>query len=301
MADLFRRQWSIQVGTVRVEGIGAGPGGARTGLDCSFEIERSTRREPNKASVRIWNLAPEHRAALERTRALPVTVAAGYAGAVSTLFDGDVRVAESRRRQAAHRSAVSAHGRLAGTTDDVDYMTEIEAEDGGTAWRTATVSRSFGPGTPVSAVLAAAVDAMRIGRGNLGEIGTLALGDGDLGAYSEGTTLSGQAHRELDRVVRSCGLTWSVQSGALQLRRAGRALATTATMLSSSTGLVGSPSVDADGYVEAVSLLNGALYPGRPVVLSSRHLEGSFQVRRVRHVGDTTGSEWYSEVTLEER
>jgi hypothetical protein len=143
---------------------------------------------------------------------------------------------------------------------------------------------------------------MGIGEGNLGELGTDAtLADGDLSSYELGTVLSGVAHRELDRIVRSCGLTWSVQSGVLQLRRAGRALNTTAIRLSPQTGLIGSPSIDADGYVECTSLLNGATYPGRPVVLESRAINGGFQVRRVRHVGDTAGNDWYNELTLEER
>ena len=119
--------------------------------------------------------------------------------------------------------------------------------------------------------------------------------------YSEGTVLSGQAHHEVDRIVRGLGLTWSVQSGGLQLKRAGQPMATMAVVLSPSTGLVSSPSIDADGYVTAVSLLNPSLYPGRPVDLRSESVSGSYQVRRQTDTGDTAGDDWYSEVTLEER
>ena len=300
MPDLFHRVWDLQVGTIRIAGEGAGEGGERASLDCAFEVQRSVAREPNTASVKIWNLSPSHRRALDSSASLALRVSAGYRDAIGSLFDGDVRVAESHRRRRLHRSAVSAHGALRGTRDIVDVITEIEAEDGGTAWRTATVQRSFVAGTPVTTVLAAAVDAMGIGRGNLAELSADATLRG-IDAYSEGTVLSGQAHHEVDRIVRGLGLTWSVQSGGLQLKRAGQPMATMAVVLSPSTGLVSSPSIDADGYVTAVSLLNPSLYPGRPVDLRSESVSGSYQVRRQTDTGDTAGDDWYSEVTLEER
>jgi hypothetical protein len=288
----------LTVGTVGISGEGAGGGLERASLDCSFEVEKSTAREPNTASVKIWNLSQDHRRAIERTAQLALTIEAGYAGATTVIFSGDVRVAQSapgvERRRAADKTKVR------GARDDVDIITEIEAEDGGTAYRTATVQQSFGRGTPVADVLRAAARAMGVGEGNVSSFASDAT-LGDVRVYTDGTVLSGLAHREMDRIVRGCGLTWSIQSGALQLQRAGQALATRAVRLAPSTGLVGSPSMDADGYVEAVSLLNGALYPGRPVVLESRDIEGSFAVRRVRHAGETAGTEWYSHCILEAR
>ena len=288
----------MSVGPVRISGEGAGGGVERASLDCSFEVTKSTKREPNTATCKIWNLSPEHRRQLDRTSRLALTIEAGYVDSTSLLFSGDVRVAQSgpgvERRRKADKT------KMRGVRDSVDIVTEIEAEDGGNSYRTATVQRSFARGTPVTAVLRAAVEAMGIGEGNLYELG-LDASLGDVGMYENGTVLAGQAHREVDRIVRSCGLTWSVQNGALQLKRGRNALATSAVRLSPSTGLVGSPSMDADGFVEAVSLLNGSLYPGRPVVLASRDIEGSFQVKRVRHAGETTGQEWYSHTVLKAR
>ena len=298
----FRRAWAVTVGGLRIEGVGAGGGAEQAGLDCSFEVAKSTRREPNTLTLKIWNLAPQQRRQIESGSTLGVRVEAGYVGDVSTLFDGDVRVAQSRARRVAHRSVSSRLGTVGQTREDVDIITEIEAEDGGTAWRTATVQRAYPPRTPVATVLRDAVRAMGIGAGNLDDLGrTVGLAGGDVRTYAEGTALSGLAHREVDRIVRSCGLSWSVQSGVLQLRRGREALATTAVVLSPTTGLAGSPAPDAEGYVNALSLMNGGLYPGRPVVLRSREVEGSYQVRRVEHTGDTAGGDWYSAVTLEAR
>ena len=88
MSELFRRYWDIRVGTVRVSGEGAGGGSERATLDCAFEVEKSTAREPNTASVKIWNLSPSHRRALEQTSTLALRIDAGYVGnhGVSTFF-----------------------------------------------------------------------------------------------------------------------------------------------------------------------------------------------------------------------
>ena len=300
MAELARRYWAITVGSVRVSGMGALGGAASESLDVAFEVTKSIQREPNTASVKIWNLSPSHRRALEAADTLALRVEAGYVGRSGILFDGDVRVAASRRRAAEHRQRQSRLGSLAVTGDVVDVITEIEAEDGGNSWRDARVNRSFGPGTPVSSVLAAAVDAMGIGRGNLAELGADPTLSG-VGTYTEGTVLSGQAHREVDRIVRGIGLRWSIQNGNLQLQRGRAPLAVEAVRLSPETGLIGSPAPDADGYVEAVSLLNSGLYPGRPVVLESRDISGSYSVRRVTYQGDTAGPDWYAETVLQER
>ena len=300
MSELFRRAWDIRVGTVQIAGEGAGEGAERATLDCAFEVELSTAREPNTAAVKIWNLSPSHRQALERTETLALRIAAGYVDSISILFDGDVRVAQSRRRVEAHRSAQSRLGRLVTLADVVDVITEIEAEDGGRAYRDARVQQSFAAGTPVVSVLRAAVEALGIGEGNLAEIAADPTMSG-VGTYSEGTVLSGQAYREVDRIVRSIGLTWSIQAGVLQLRSGREPLQVTAVRLTPSTGLIGSPAADADGYITALSLLHPGLYPGRPVVLESREISGSFAVRRVRYVGDTAGADWQAELTLEAR
>jgi len=290
LPEQFKRRWEIRVGTTRISGQSAGDGEAQQSLDCSFEIEKSTEREPNSCSLTIINLSPSNRSALDDAATFPVRVSAGYPDMVSMLFDGDVRTASSRRRPRG----------VTNRAENVDVLTEIEAEDGGQRWRNATVQRSYAPGVPVATVLRDTITALGIGEGNLNDVGTVGL-NGEVATFTQGTTLSGQAHREVDRIVRSLGLRWSIQNGALQLRGGTTPITTTAIRLSPTTGLIGSPAPDADGTVTAVALLNGGLYPGRPVVLESRETSGSYAVKRVRHVGDTAAQDWQSELTLEAR
>jgi hypothetical protein len=300
VSKLFRRFWDLRIGGLSIAGEGAGGGAEIASLDLSFETTKSTKPEPNTCGIKIWNLAPEHRRQLEGAQNLALTVDAGYVDLHEIIFSGDVRVASSRRSTSASRRPRKQDGSLAHRAEGVDVVTEIEAEDGGRAWRTATVSWSFARATTVEAVLREALRAMDLGEGNLREIGTIGLAEEVL-TYASGTVLSGPAHREVDRIVRSCGLTWSIQNGALQLRRGGAALATTAVRLTPATGLLGSPAPDAENRIECVALLVPGLYPGRPVVLESREVSGSYQVARVRYVGDTAGAEWQSQLVLEPR
>jgi hypothetical protein len=141
---------------------------------------------------------------------------------------------------------------------------------------------------------------MGVGGGNLRQLGSgieLVAGGG---TYPEGTVLSGQAHRELDRVVRSVGLTWSIQDGNLMLKQSGQPLETTAYLLSTSSGLLETPSKDSDGLISAKALLIPDLYPGRKVVVESRDLDAQTFVKKVRYAGNTFSNEWYAELELEE-
>lgn len=284
MPELYRRAWALEVGSLRIDG--RRPDQLRP-LDVSFEVEKSTKREPNTFSASIRNLAPEHRAELEGASSIRVSLEAGYEDLISTIFEGDLR--DGRSKKAAKRRV-----------DNVDVITELEGEDGGSSYRTATVQRSFAAGTSVSTVLEAAVDALGVGPGNLRELGAAVELEAGGGTYPEGTVLSGQAHREVDRIVRSVGLTWSVQNGNLILRRRNQPVEATAYHLTPRSGLIGSPSKDNEGLISAVALLIPELYPGRRVVLDSQELDAQTYVDRVKYVGDTAGNDWYAELELKE-
>jgi len=281
--ELWKRQWDIQIGTLRVRG-----DWARDSLDASFEISKDITRTPNKATVRVFNLSSDHRRSFEEGSDIRVIVRAGYEDDLATLFNGTAYVAESRRRRRRRRA-----GRVFTAADSVDIVTTVEAQDGGNAFSDAQIQRSFGAGTSLIDVMRYVIDAMQIGEGNLTAIG--------IGSqiYTEGTVVSGRAWRELDRLVRSAGLTWSVQDGVLQLLRGSTPLRQTAVRLSPETGLVGSPAVDIDDTVAATALLIPGLTPGRQVVLQSAVVDGSFRIKRVTYRGATSGQDWYGHLTLE--
>ena len=252
-----------------------------------FEVNKSTGREPNTASVSICNLSKSRRDQLAVESSPQLELAAGYKDLEDTIFVGDARDIWSER-------------------DGADVWTTIEAEDGGRSYRTATIEQSFAPNTPVITVLRACADAMGVGIGNADSMAASARLDNAGSQFAGGTVLSGQAWRQLDRICRSCSLRWSVQSGVLQLRQAGQPAETRALRIAPSTGMLGSPKRgtkdERSGKVahSVRTVLIPDIYPGRVVSIESSELEGAFMVTSVSFVGESTGPDWYAELEIQE-
>jgi hypothetical protein len=282
MSKLFGRTWRVTVGTLRVD----------VPMRVAFEVERSVRSTPNKATVQIWNLTRDHQAQIEQAADAQVIVEAGYVSdrGLETIFSGELWRARG--------SSSGPTGIRTERSGAVDAITHVEARDAGVAYQQARVERSFAAGVSVATVLRACADALGVGSGNLGDVADLAQLDAGGTTYPEGTVLSGQAARELTRILDPLGLRWSVQSGALQVLRRGQSLRSQAVRLTPETGLVGVPEVGTRGAVKAVSLLTPDLCPGRPVLLESARVSGRYLVRSVTYRGDSHGQDWYAECDL---
>lgn len=99
-------------------------------------------------------------------------------------------------------------------------------------------------------------------------------------------------------LCRSAGLEWSIQDGCLQLLNIGEALSTNeAIQLDSSTGLIGSPSVDSQGVLEFTTLLIPGIAPGVLVDMDSLFVKGGYRIEKVRYQGETVGQDWYAHCT----
>lgn len=278
-----RRSWKVQVNNVLIR-----PGAInRDHFAIRFEVMKSYKREPNTATIRIANLGADRRQSLEELDEPQITIDAGYNGLDDTIFTGDARDIYSE-------------------TDGAEIWTVIEAEDGGTAYRTAALEESYGPNVPVSTVIRACATAMGVGMGNAESFISDATLDTSGGNFGGGTVLSGPAWRSLDRICRSCSLRWSIQNGVLQLRQAGRPAETTSLKVSPTTGMIGSPKRGRrDERTDRVShsvktILLPSIYPGRVLTVESKTLNGGFLVRRVEFSGDTQGPDWYAESEIEE-
>lgn len=274
MPDLFQRDWLITVDTLRT-----------SGLDCSFNVVKDTTRKPNKCSLEVRNLPEDFRDRLDglSVRAkqrgrIRVEIEAGYSGARSLIFRGDLRTAESEQ---------------SGGT----WTTRLEGEDGGRAVLQARVSRGYPPGTPVLTVVRDCAQALGVGLGNVEALAAAARTRGGA-TFRQGTVLTGNAAEELTGILRSCGLTWSVQDGVLSVLRAGQPLAATAVLLSAGTGLVDAPKPSPDGTISARSLIQPGLYPGGRVMLDTDKIRGTFGIKRINYKGDTAGRDWYADLVL---
>ena len=267
-----------RIARLRFDGRGAGvivnPAGTPqpNRLRVSFDVERTITGEPNTARVAVWNLADSTRAQVGREYDAFV-LEAGYGepdGRVGILFAGQVRdVAHSRR-------------------PDGSVVTEFSCGDGDVALQRATLATALPAGAALTDAVKQLHDALGLDRGEW-DVPELTI--------TRPLQLVGSARDALDELGRSHGFYWSVQNGALDIRRADRAGAGV-VHLAAHTGLVDVPVFTDDG-AEITCALDPALKPGHAVAVSSA-LAGldraAYRVAALTHSGDTHGGRFVSTI-----
>jgi hypothetical protein len=251
-----------------------------TALDCSFTVKKSLKPKPNTCELTAFNLNDHHIAQLESLRpktkvattGIPCKIEAGYKDAVQQIWLGDLRTCLTTREGA-------------------DWVTRLESGDGEKAWANARLHVSYGPKTPLDTALRAFARALNVGEGNMSKfIGKLKQNGSAI--FPAGTVISGPVSRELTAFARSADLEVSIQDGALQFLDRGKALAGTSVLLSPSTGLIGSPTVDNDGVLEAKMLMIPDVRCGGLMTIEARRVKGTYRIEEIEYAGDTAGDDW---------
>lgn len=275
---LFNRDFAVTIGTKRIAARQEGDKEeVKPTLRVAFKVEKSTNRDPNKATVAIWNLSPDSRATLQSEERIPVTIEAGYVDEIGQLFVGDLEFAASERQ-------------------GPDWVTEFESGDGSRQYRSARINESLAAGTLLQDVLKKSSEALGLGLGNALE--KIQSGDfkGGLQEFTTGVTLNGKASDILDKYMTAAGFEWSIQDGQLQVLRPNETTPELVPQLTFSTGLIGSPELGDAGKVRARSLLRSRLAPGSKVEIISTEVDGFFKIEKVVHAGDSWGNDWYSDL-----
>lgn len=253
----------------RIE-IPGGPGGFRM----SFRARLTAKRADNEMTIEFYNLSPELRAALKKGAI--VTLAAGYAETMGTIFSGDILHAETRR-------------------SGPDLITTADVADGAARRAGAVVSTTFKPGTSIQDQTAALLRAAKGDQGFKAQIKSKIAG-----GAAEGKSIFGTVQDELAALVEPDGYEVSSQAGTLQITRAGRPTDDPAILLSAATGLAGTPSALEDkGRAKILALLQPGLFPRRAVELDTIGFEGEdtaaaglYVLDTVDIQGDTHGAPW---------
>lgn len=291
----FGRVYSLIVG----QGGGQGIEVASNTLRLTFEITKTDEKHPNRSTIKIYNLKPENRSALER-KGVRCILRAGYAeesGPV-TMFEGDVVFAWSR-------------------FEPPDVVTTLELGEGAKAIRDSMVSLGYGRGIT-------STQALRDVAGRMGLALTMP-DDAPERTWENGLSFHGPARTALDKITHGSGLSWSIQNGGLQVLRSNGTSNRTVFELAADTGLLTAPERERKGAQEAAaevtdeatkkkrrvasatqevdgwrvrSLLLPSLVPGDRVKLNSRTVQGVFAIKELRHIGDTHGGDWATELKL---
>jgi hypothetical protein len=149
MTRLFDRRYKLTIdGAVEV-----------TDLDIGFQITKSTKKQPNKAEIKVYNLSHDTRAKIEGKRdrlgkldnPVKCDLEAGYADGMSLIFSGDLHTIFTEK-------------------EGPDWVTHLASADGLSAVRQANVSFGVKKGTSVVDVLKKAAVGGGFKMGNLVEV-----------------------------------------------------------------------------------------------------------------------------------
>lgn len=270
---LFERRYKLTVGTLEI-----------SSLRVSFEVVKQLphypdyKAKPNTCHIQVWNLSQNSRKLLSTPTALPVHLQAGYVTGQTQLYLGQVR---------------HMHDEIQGA----DIVTVLSTGDSEKEIQHNRLHVPIGNGLSPADVLPKLVQALGIPEGNTKQMIAELRSRGAANVYGKRAVLSGHAAQELTDFCRSAGIEWSVQDGHLQFLDLNKPLENVAVEFSAASGMVGSPTVDNKGFVEARHLLAPLLNPGRAVSFNALNLKGGYRIVKTKYIGDTHGTEWYAEIT----
>jgi len=249
-------------------------------LKLTFDVTKTLDRSANTASLSIWNLSENSRSWLQE-KGLEVSIEAGYVEERNQIFKGDIENTTITR-------------------EAVDWIVALELGDGTAALQSSRVNLSLRGPQKMGAVLQKVAETLGLDTGNLKE---KVASDGARSVLKDiinSIVLSGKSADVLEEVAAAMGLSYSVQDKGLLFRAPGEAVSGPAIELNDSKGLLGSPEVGEKGIVSARSLLNGRIKPGVLIDLESLLISGQYLVQKVKHVGDTWGAQWETEMEMAE-
>lgn len=269
---LFNRSYQVILGTPANPNQAVyGNTGDGAAIRVAFDVEKCMKGSPNKAVVRLYNLAPKNRQVIQRGMLL--TLAVGYRGAVQTLFLGCVRTSPSSR-------------------SGPDIVVAIEAGDGEAAITQVSLDRSYDAGVTLAQVLTDLAQQMQLvtSANPLGMTAGTAVGIPNV-VYGKGLVVHGPVRDTLNKLCKPQGLEWSIQDGALNLIPQDKHTGEEAEVLTPQTGLLGVPSMDGE-ILRVTALMNPRLTPGRLIQVQSPSIEGYFKIRGGKWEGDSHADKW---------
>lgn len=246
-------------------------------LRVSFTIEKSLMREPNSCKFVINNLAKDTRAEFQSLPA-HVSLSAGYGSDIKELFKGDIIHGASRH-------------------DAPEWLTEVQCGTGATSFKHGRVSKSFRVGTDVRTLIKEVASGM-----GLKVPGSVDGAKEFLTQLKSGISLDGLSAKEMTRILKPRGFSFSVQDDQLQIIKTDELNRAEAIIVSADHGMIGSPELgtpESKGkspILKVRMLLEPFLIPGGLIQLRARNIQGNFKLLRVIHTGDTHGQSWYSDL-----
>jgi len=249
-------------------------------LKIAFSIEKTKSVDPNKGTIRIYNLSLDtsNKVSISGNHA---TLKAGYEDeSVAAIFFGDVLKGVRKK-------------------EGTDYYTELEVFDGRSSVMAAPVSVSYAKGT----------DAKTVAQGFIDAIGMPVKGMENIpgAAYDHGYSYIGMAGDGLMEVLDRYDLAYTIQNEMLYILKPGEAAESTGLKLTPKTGLLTTPQAVSDktgvddeeeepaNRWKFSTMLFPQLLPGAACVVESSTLNGQVMIDKAVFNGDN----WLSDFKID--
>jgi len=252
-------------------------------LRISIEITKDQLGYPNIGKIEIYNLNRDNQNRIKNVFDR-VVVNAGYEDNIGQVFLGDIRNVEKVRM-------------------GPDMITRIWAGSGDRSYKEGILNYTAGLNTDVRSIIDEAVKSF--GDVVVGRIDEL-VGNKKIA----GASYSGSTRQILDQLSKDYGFNWFIDDGKISVLKPETTLNTenTAVLISSTTGMIGVPSVTERG-VMATSLMNHNIKIGKLIKIESQTEtvqlgnlffrdinktigEGAYKAIKIIHIGDTHGNQW---------
>lgn len=236
-----------------------GPGGSPNGFDLSqlrfkFSVKRTDNMTPNIADIRVYNVKFDTALTIQQFAATlglssqnrgRVVLQAGYDGNLGIIFQGNIKQV------------------ILGRESATDTFVDIVAGDGDLAYTFAVVNQTISAG-------ANQADQIKVASDVMGQAGVQVATTGNLAAIAlpRGKVFFGNAKDVLRQVGINSGQTWSIQDEQVTFVPLNGYLAGEAVVLTSKTGMIGTPQQTSEGiYIKC--LLNPKIRIGTRVQIDN--------------------------------
>lgn len=262
-------------------------------LNVSFDVNKSSdnKSNTNNCVIEVYNLSKDKQELLEKPYIACVFSAGFEDTEIKRLFAGQVTSATTRK---------------SGT----DTITQIQLGDNYVELNHNTVSKLIPPGRTYEDVI------KELSREIPGVSRTVFNGVNIKSQVIDGYPLSGTAREMLDEISSAIDVEWQIDDGVLYIADAGGTHTddlNTAFVISSETGMIERPyAVSGDlrrtakdkakkGGVQVKILLNPSIVCGSIVKVEDDRFEGFYKVASLRSYGDFRGTNWYTDLRLENK
>lgn len=264
-------------------------------LRIKFKVKKTSIMTPNAADIIVYNIEARTQRLIQN-EFTHVLLQAGYVGNYGLIFKGNIKQFITGRESA------------------TDTFINLNCGDGDQAYNFATINQTIKAGTSPQIQLNAGLTAMSgmgVGVGYTGALPQVAL--------PRGKVIYGNARDHLKKLADTYGFAWSIQDGNLVFLSQGTYLPNQAVVITSKTGMIGTPQQTTEG-IDVKSLLNPNIKvhgraqidnasiakmkidfwtPGSPANTPSQiNNDGMYYVTVLEHSGDTRGQDWYSNMRL---